>query len=118
MITARSGVVLATEKKQKSILYDEHSIYKIEPITPFIGMVYSGMGPDYRLLVHKARKIAQKYKLMYSENIPTSQLVQRVAYIMQEYTQSGGVRPFGVSLLVAGYDQERPSLFQCDPSVR
>lgn len=80
-------------------------------------MVYSGMGPDYRLLVRKARKIAQKYKSMYDEPIPTSQLVQRVAYIMQEYTQSGGVRPFGVSLLIAGWDKNKPSLFQCDPSV-
>ena len=108
---------MATEKKQKSILYEEHSIYKVEAITDHIGMVYSGMGPDYRLLVRKARKIAQKYITMYSEPIPTSQLVQRVAYIMQEYTQSGGVRPFGVSLLIAGWDKDKPSLFQCDPSV-
>ncbi|XP_053213723.1 proteasome subunit alpha type-2-like [Panonychus citri] len=115
-IKASNGVVLATEKKQKSILYEEHSIYKVEAITDHIGMVYSGMGPDYRLLVRKARKIAQKYALMYSEPIPTSQLVQRVAYIMQEYTQSGGVRPFGVSLLIAGWDKDKPSLFQCDPS--
>lgn len=41
-------MVLATEKKQKSILYDDSSIHKIELITKNIGMVYSGMGPDYR----------------------------------------------------------------------
>ena len=36
---------------------------------------------------------------------------------MQEYTQSGGVRPFGVSLLVAGMDGDGvPRLFQVDPS--
>ena len=35
---------------------------------------------------------------------------------MQQYTQSGGVRPFGVSCLVAGYDDEGPQLFQVDPS--
>lgn len=75
------------------------------------------MSPDYRLLVRRARKIAQQYYLMYSVPIPTSQLVQRIANIMQEYTQSGGVRPFGVSLLIAGWDDGRPSLFQCDPSV-
>lgn len=45
---AANGVVLATEKKQKSILYDEQSVHKVEPITKHIGMVYSGMGPDYR----------------------------------------------------------------------
>lgn len=43
-------MVLATEKKQKSILYDERSVHKVEPITKHIGLVYSGMGPDYRYL--------------------------------------------------------------------
>lgn len=115
--SAHNGVVLATEKKQKSIISEEHSIFKVEQVTDHIGMIYSGMGPDYRLLVRRARKIAQQYYLVYSEPIPTTQLVQRVAQIMQEYTQSGGVRPFGVSLLIAGWDNDRPYLFQCDPSV-
>lgn len=50
---ASNGVVLATEKKQKSILYDEQSVHKVEPITKHIGIVYSGMGPDYRYLKKK-----------------------------------------------------------------
>ena len=58
-VKASNGVVLATEKKHKSILYEDHSTYKIEKITDRIGMVYSGMGPDYRLLVRRARKMAQ-----------------------------------------------------------
>lgn len=52
-------------------------------------MVYSGLGPDYRLLVQRARKIAQQYLLQYGEPIPTPMLVQQVAFVMQEYTQSG-----------------------------
>ncbi|OXB72127.1 UNVERIFIED_CONTAM: hypothetical protein H355_009351 [Colinus virginianus] len=116
-IKAANGVVLATEKKQKSILYDERSVHKVEPITKHIGLVYSGMGPDYRVLVHRARKLAQQYFLVYHEPIPTAQLVQRIASVMQEYTQSGGVRPFGVSLLICGWNEGRPYLFQSDPSV-
>jgi len=115
-IKASNGVVLAAEKKQKSILYDDSTINKVEMITKNIGMVYSGMGPDYRVLIRHSRKIAQQYYLTYQEQIPTSQLVQKVASVMQEYTQSGGVRPFGVSLLIAGWDDDRPYLFQCDPS--
>jgi len=115
-IKASNGVVLATEKKQKSILNEDHSTYKVEMITDNIGMIYSGLGPDYRLLVKRARKIAQEYFLIYREPIPTTILVQKVAYIMQEYTQSGGVRPFGVSLLICGWDNGRGYLFQCDPS--
>ena len=45
---ATNGVVLAVEKKHKSQLYDEHSIHRIEMVTKNIGMVYSGMGPDFR----------------------------------------------------------------------
>ncbi|BES99457.1 unnamed protein product [Nesidiocoris tenuis] len=115
-IKAQNGIVLATENKSKSILYEEHSIRKIEMVEEHIGMVYSGMGPDYRLLVKRARKLAQQYKLVYGERIPTPQLVQKVAMVMQEYTQSGGVRPFGVSLLICGWDEGKPTLFQCDPS--
>ena len=63
------------------------SLYQIEQITSNIGMVYSGMGPDYRLLIRRARKMAQDYFLMYHEQIPTAQLVYRVALVMQEYTQ-------------------------------
>ena len=116
-LKAANGVVIATEKKWKSILYDEHSVYKIEPITKDIGMVYSGMGPDYRVLVSEARRIAVNYQLQYGDEIPTSQLVQKVASVMQEYTQSGGVRPFGVSLLICGRGQDNNvHLYQCDPS--
>jgi len=115
-LKATNGVVLAAEKKQKSILYDETTVTKVERITDHIGMVYSGMGPDFRLLVAEARRIAVNYKIQYQEPIPTSQLVQRVASVMQEYTQKGGVRPFGVSLLICGWNDEKPYLFQCDPS--
>jgi 20S proteasome subunit alpha 2 len=69
-------------------------------------MVYSGMGPDYRILVDRARKVSHTaYKRIYNEYPPTRILVQDVARVMQEATQSGGVRPYGVSLLVAGWDE-------------
>ncbi|KAK3037600.1 hypothetical protein RJ639_031906 [Escallonia herrerae] len=50
------------------------------------------------------------------ESIPVTQLVRETAAVMQEFTQSGGVRPFGVSLLVAGFDDKGPQLYQVDPS--
>lgn len=68
-------------------------------------MVYSGMGPDYRILVDRARKVSHTgYKRVYNEYPPTRILVQDVAKVMQEATQSAGVRPYGVSLLIAGWD--------------
>lgn len=64
-------------------------MHKIETICANIGMVYSGMGPDFRVLVSKARKAAQAYKRVYNEEPPVRILVQEVAGVMQEYTQSG-----------------------------
>eukprot|EP01084_Bolivina_argentea_P287735 493733_1 len=115
-IKAANGVVIVTEKKLPSVLVDEQEVNKISLITPSTGFTFSGLGPDYRLLVRKARKKAQGYYNMYREVQPVLQLVKDTASVMQEYTQSGGVRPFGVSVLAAGYDDEGPSLYQVDPS--
>jgi 20S proteasome subunit alpha 2 len=88
-LTATNGVVIATETKPPSPLVDESSLEKVASICPNIGIVYSGMGPDARVLIQKARKEAQKYKLTYGEDPPTNVLVKEVASIMQEFTQSG-----------------------------
>ncbi|KAL6855711.1 nucleophile aminohydrolase [Trichoderma novae-zelandiae] len=105
-IKATNGIVLATEKKSSSPLADQSSLSKISHITPNIGTVYSGMGPDYRVLVDRARKVSHTgYKRIYNEYPPTRILVQDVARVMQEATQSAGVRPYGVSMLIAGWDE-------------
>jgi 20S proteasome subunit alpha 2 len=75
-------------------------------------------------LVKRARKSSQAYTRTYGQVEPVSQLVKSTAGVMQEYTQRGGVRPFGVSLLIAGLDspssggsqQQVPALYQVDPS--
>ncbi|TFY65360.1 hypothetical protein EVJ58_g2016 [Rhodofomes roseus] len=137
-IKATNGIVIATEKKAPSILIDDSMIEKVAVICPNIGMVYSGMGPDFRVLVAKARKSAQAYWKIYGEYPPTKVLTQELATTMQQATHSGyvlvppmlgghaglmqpllrsGVRPYGVSLLIAGWDITRgPTLYQVDPS--
>eukprot|EP01116_Phalansterium_solitarium_P024630 TRINITY_DN9073_c0_g1_i1.p1 TRINITY_DN9073_c0_g1~~TRINITY_DN9073_c0_g1_i1.p1 ORF type:complete len:234 (-),score=49.19 TRINITY_DN9073_c0_g1_i1:192-893(-) len=114
-VKAKDGVVLCTEKKLPSLM-DVSSVEKISLVTSNIGFVYSGMGPDSRVLLRKGRKKAQKYYRTYHDPIPTAQLVKELASVMQEFTQSGGVRPFGCSLLIAGYEESGPQLYQVDPS--
>eukprot|EP01025_Chloroclados_australasicus_P005275 TRINITY_DN11535_c0_g1_i2.p1 TRINITY_DN11535_c0_g1~~TRINITY_DN11535_c0_g1_i2.p1 ORF type:complete len:236 (-),score=42.24 TRINITY_DN11535_c0_g1_i2:236-943(-) len=115
-IKAVNGVVIASEKKLPSVLIDETTVQKIQLMSPQIGFVYSGLGPDARVLAKKARKQAQVYYQMYGEYTPVAQLVRETATVMQEFTQSGGVRPFGVALLMAGHDDNGPQLYQIDPS--
>lgn len=62
---------------------------RIEQITDDIGMVYSGLSPDFRVLVKQARKSAQAYQLTYGEPISPEQMVIAISTVMQEYTQSG-----------------------------
>ena len=92
--TASNAIVIATEKRMPSPLVDDSALEKVSVICPNIGMVYSGMGPDFRVLVAKARKSAQAYWKIYGEYPPTRGLVQEVATVMQEATQSGSVTVF------------------------
>jgi len=115
-VKAKNGVVIATEKKLPTCLIDEESVQKIVMLTENIAIVYSGIGPDFRVLTRKGRKAAQQYFRVYHELIPVTQLVRELASVMQEFTQQGGVRPFGVSLLLAGFDHNGPQLYQIDPS--
>merc|ERR1712039_964397 len=115
-IKAKNGVVLATEKKAPNPLVDETTLSKVENLSDNVGVVYAGMVPDYRVLLRRGRKIAQKYYTTYREPMPVSGIVREHAAVMQEFTQSGGVRPFGVSLMIGGYDDAGPQLYQVDPS--
>lgn len=115
-IKAKNGVVIVTEKKLASPLMDETSISKIQLLCDHVGAVYSGLGPDFRLLCQKTRKLVQSYWVEYLEPITCATLCRESANLIQEKTQAGGYRPFGVSVLVAGYDETGPHLTQLDPS--
>ncbi|EZG89208.1 proteasome subunit alpha type [Gregarina niphandrodes] len=106
-IQTRQGVVIAAEKKVGSSIIDEASLSKVELIDEHIGCVYAGMPADFRVLLARARKEAAFYKREFGEPIPVARLVSALADVMQEFTQSGGVRPFGCSLFVAGCNQHQ-----------
>jgi len=77
----------------------------------------AGMTADANILINYARQAAQRYLLTYNEEIPCEQLVRRMCDLKQGYTQHGGLRPFGVSFIYAGYDhQQQFQLYQSNPS--
>jgi 20S proteasome subunit alpha 3 len=77
----------------------------------------AGMNADANILINYARQNAQRYLLTYNEDIPCEQLVRRLCDLKQGYTQHGGLRPFGVSFIYAGYDHLRQfQLYQSNPS--
>lgn len=115
-VKGSNGSVLVCDRKRASKLIETASIERMSMVCENIGVVYAGMGPDARILVSRARRIAQAHFRTYGTNPSVAYLVREIASVMQEYTQSGGVRTFGVSLLVIGCDDTGPSLYQVDPS--
>jgi proteasome alpha subunit len=112
----KDGVVLLVDKRIASRLMEPKSIEKIFKIDHHIGCATSGLVADARILVDQARVIAQVNKITYDENMGVEELVKRICDYKQNYTQYGGVRPFGTALLVAGVDELGEHLFETDPS--
>lgn len=110
------GVILMADKRIKSNLIEEKSIEKIFVIDGHLGAATSGLIGDARVLIDHARIQAQSEKVTYGQEIIVESLVKKVCDLLQQYTQYGGVRPFGASLLIAGIDETGIRLFETDPS--
>jgi proteasome alpha subunit len=112
----KDGVVLIIDKRITSRLIEPKSIEKIFRIDEHIGCATSGLVADARVLVDRARIEAQINRITYNERISVEILVKKLCDFKQNYTQYGGVRPFGTALLVAGIDERGEHLFETDPS--
>jgi 20S proteasome subunit alpha 3 len=117
-ILAVDGVVLGAEKKILSKLLDVRSrTEKMYGIDDHLCVSVAGITSDANILINHARETAQRYRYQYQEAMPVEQLTQQLCDLKQSYTQFGGLRPFGVSFLIAGYDQYyKFQLYQSDPS--
>lgn len=115
-IRVNEGVVLAAEKSLIKPLLDLSSLEKVVAIDTHLGVTFAGFGSDGRILIDQARLIAIRHRLTYGEPIPIELLTKSICDIKQVYTQHGGVRPFGVSLLIGGIDATGPRLLKTDPA--
>ncbi len=114
-VKCKDGIVLAVDKRVTSKLVEPDSVEKIYQIDEHICAATCGLVADARVLVDRARVEAQMNKITYSEPIDIRILVKKICDFKQLYTQHGGVRPFGVALLLAGIT-DSPRLFETDPS--
>ncbi len=110
-----SGVVLGIDKLIKPLMKEE-SIEKIYQVDEHIGVATSGLVADARKLIDYGRVIAQRERMVYNDSIDTLQLTKEIGDLKQKYTQYGGTRPFGASLLIAGVDENGEHLYKTDPS--
>ncbi|KAI0030942.1 nucleophile aminohydrolase, partial [Vararia minispora EC-137] len=125
-VLAKDGIVLAAEKKVTGKLLDlsveKEGSYggsgeKIFLLNSNVVAGVAGYTADATSLINYARSAAQQHLLSYNEDIPVELLAQRLCDLKQGYTQFGGLRPFGVSLLYAGHDPHYQfQLYHSDPS--
>ena len=91
---------------------------KIGLIDTHVCLAFAGLNADARILVDKARTEAQSHRLTVEDPVTIEYITKYVAGVQQKYTQSGGVRPFGLSTLIVGFDKgdATPRLYQTEPS--
>lgn len=114
-VKSKTHAVVAAIKRASS----ELSAYqkKIHPIDDHVGIAIAGLASDGRLLSKFMRTECLHHKYSYSEQLLVSKLVDSVGNKMQYQTQIYSRRPYGVGLIVAGYDEKGPHIFQTCPSA-
>ena len=91
---------------------------KIGLVDTHVCLGFAGLNADARILVDKARLEAQSHRLTVEDPVTIEYITKYVAGVQQRYTQSGGVRPFGLSTLIVGFDKgsKVPRLYLTEPS--
>ncbi|MFX0026130.1 MAG: archaeal proteasome endopeptidase complex subunit alpha [Candidatus Hermodarchaeota archaeon] len=115
-VKSKEGVCLAAQIKIPSNLMDADSIDKLFQVDEHIGVAISGLHADSRMLINYARVQAQSFRLTYDEPVRLNMLVKTLADIKQQYTQFGGIRPFGCALFFIAIDAGGTQIYTTSPS--
>lgn len=114
-VTCKDGVVLVTDKRILDTLIVPESVEKIFQMDDHIIATASGIIPDARVLVERAQGRAQQHQVTFDSPVDIISIIKDLSSLMQMTTQSGGYRPFGVAMLVAGVDKAGVRLYSLDP---
>ena len=116
-IACKDGIVLVADKRIVGKLVVPESVEKVFQIDDHIAATAAGIISDARVLVERSQIKAQQHRVTYDSGIDVLSIVKDMSDLCQFTTQSAGLRPFGVSLLVAGIDGDgTPTLFMTDPT--
>lgn len=113
-MTCTDGVFILADKRITDKLIVNSSATKISEIDSHIIASSAGIASDARILIERAQIIAQQNKLTYGSPIEPEIIIKEISDLKQQSTQYGGLRPFGVSMMVAGINNKKPELFTSD----
>jgi len=116
-VRGKDVVVLGVEKKAVAKLQEDRTVRKICQLDDHVLMAFAGLTADARVLIKQARVECQSHKLTVEDPVTLEYITRYIASLKQRYTQSNGRRPFGISCLITGFDNDKtPRLYQTDPS--
>jgi proteasome alpha subunit len=115
-MVCKDGVLLVTDKRIVDKLVVPEAIEKIFKVDDHIMATAAGIISDARVLIEQGQIRAQQHRVTYDTPVDIVSVVKTICDIKQICTQSGGLRPFGVSLLIAGIDEGGKKLFETDPT--
>ena len=110
------GIVFVCDRKIRSRLLIKENFRKIFEVDKTIAITGSGVMSDGRRLIEQAQEYAKENRNRFEMQIDILSLVKDISNIKQHYSQSGGIRPFGVSLLIGAVENEEVKLYQTTPS--
>ena len=114
-LVCKDGVILVADRRITEKLMVVKSAEKVFQVDDHITAASSGFMMDGRVLIERAQLLAQQHRVTNDEPISIIELVKEISDLKQFYTQYGGARPFGVSILFAGVD-DKPRLYITDPT--
>ncbi len=114
-VCSKEGVIIAVEEKART-LQTTGITQKIFQVDFHIGIAAAGYIPDARIQVDNARFFSQGNRMTYDESVEIGTVAKYLADQSHQFTQYSGVRPNGVSLIIAGIDQKGESIYVTDPS--
>jgi len=113
-LVCKDGIVIVADKRIRDKLIAPESASKIFEIDTHVIATSAGILSDARMLVDQARVLAQQNRITYGSPIEPLSVIQMIADKKQMFTQYGGARPFGVAVLLAGFNKGRGHLYTSD----
>lgn len=113
-MTCSDGVFILADLRIEDKLIVSSSANKIYEIDSHIISSVAGIVSDARVLIERAQVLAQQHKVTYDSPIEPELIIKDISNVKQQFTQYGGARPFGVSLMIAGINNKKPELYTSD----
>jgi proteasome alpha subunit len=113
-LVCSDGVFIIADMRVDDKLIRQKSTNKVYEIDSHIIASVAGIVSDARVLIEKSQVLAQQHRITYDSDIEPELIIKDISNTKQQFTQYGGARPFGVSLMIAGINRKKPELYTSD----